>query len=285
MVLTTLSLRLRRPTDTTTHHLSLYRSIVLGLIALCLPLLAACGDAVTSGDGLLLASPGNGKGVAKGLNPSISISPSGLALSAIQGGSDPAQTVTISNSGNGTFNWSATTSAPWLLLSSVSGAVPGSLTVTAIVAGLAAGTYSTTITVAATGTTNSPQTIPVDLTVAPATSSTTTSAPSTSTSSSSFSTSSSSTSASPPITSTAPSTVAVSLAWDPVQDPSVTGYYIHYGNQSPNSPGSCTYTQSTFASSPTATISGLASGTTYYFAVSAYNGLESACSAEVWKST
>lgn len=269
MVLTTLPVRLLKTTYTRSRHLPLYRSIVLGLIALCLPLLTACGEGVNSGPGLILASPGNGKGAAKGLNPSISMSPTGLALSAIQGGSDPAQTVTISNSGNGTFDWSVSTSAPWLLLSAASGTAPGSFTATAIVAGLAAGTYSTTITVTATGTINSPQTIPVDLTITVAT-------PSISTSSSSTST---------PTTSTEPSTVAVSLAWDPVQDSSVTGYYIHYGNQSPNSSGSCTYTQSTFVSSPTATISGLASGTTYFFAVSAYNGLESACSAEVSKST
>jgi hypothetical protein len=36
-----------------------------------------------------------------------------------------------------------------------------------------------------------------------------------------------------------------------------------------------------FSSSPSVTVTGLANNTTYYFAVSAYNGLESACSAEV----
>jgi hypothetical protein len=101
--------------------------------------------------------------------------------------------------------------------------------------------------------------------------------------------STSSTSTSTSTTSTAPSAVAVSLAWDPVQDPSVTGYYVHFGMQSPHSAGSCTYTQSAFYSlaslsnklSPTVTVNGLASNTTYFFAVSAYNGLESSCSAEV----
>jgi fibronectin type III domain protein len=84
-------------------------------------------------------------------------------------------------------------------------------------------------------------------------------------------------------------TAAVILAWEPVQDSSVTGYYVHFGNQSPNSAGSCTYTQSTFyslaslanKSSPMVTLSGLASNTTYFFAVSAYNGTESTCSNEV----
>lgn len=70
-----------------------------------------------------------------------------------------------------------------------------------------------------------------------------------------------------------------SLAWDPVPD--VEGYIVHYGTSSPGSPGSCAYAQSTFTDSPAATLTGLANSTTYYFAVSAYNGMESACSAEV----
>jgi Fibronectin type III domain len=70
-----------------------------------------------------------------------------------------------------------------------------------------------------------------------------------------------------------------SLAWDPV--PNVIGYIIHYGTTTPGSPQSCAYAQSMFSSSPSVTVTGLANNTTYYFAVSAYNGLESACSAEV----
>jgi fibronectin type III domain protein len=76
-------------------------------------------------------------------------------------------------------------------------------------------------------------------------------------------------------------TASASLAWDSVSDSSVVGYIVHYGTQSPNSLGSCAYQQSTFSSSPSTTVTGLAANTTYYFAVSAYNGLESACSTEV----
>ncbi|WP_455388622.1 fibronectin type III domain-containing protein [Petrachloros mirabilis] len=79
----------------------------------------------------------------------------------------------------------------------------------------------------------------------------------------------------------ATSGVSASLAWDPVPDSSVIGYFVHYGTQSSNFAGSCAYAQSTFSSSPSATVTGLAPNTTYYFAVSAYNGLESACSSEV----
>ncbi len=72
-----------------------------------------------------------------------------------------------------------------------------------------------------------------------------------------------------------------SLAWSPVPDPSVMAYFVHYGRQSPGQPGSCAYEQSQYVGSPSATITGLEPNTLYYFTVSAYNGLESACSSEV----
>ncbi len=82
-----------------------------------------------------------------------------------------------------------------------------------------------------------------------------------------------------------PTDATVSLAWDPVNDSSVIGYYVHYGKQSPNQPGSCTYDQELFVSSNQGTVTDLDRGLTYYFAVSAYNGLESTCSNEVFTRT
>ena len=76
-----------------------------------------------------------------------------------------------------------------------------------------------------------------------------------------------------------PGPASATLAWDPVGG--VWGYFIHYGTQSPGSTGSCAYAQSAFSSTPTATVAGLAANTTYYFAVSSYNGLESTCSVEL----
>jgi hypothetical protein len=61
----------------------------------------------------------------------------------------------------------------------------------------------------------------------------------------------------------------------------VYAYFVHYGKQSAGQPGSCNYAFSTFVGSPSATITGLDPDTSYYFAVSAYNGLESSCSNEV----
>jgi len=81
--------------------------------------------------------------------------------------------------------------------------------------------------------------------------------------------------------STPPVGATASLAWSAVQDPSVTAYFVHYGRQSPNQFGSCEYERSVYVTSPSATVENLDHDTTYYFAVSAYNGLESACSNEV----
>ncbi|MEP6935632.1 MAG: fibronectin type III domain-containing protein [Nitrospirota bacterium] len=78
-----------------------------------------------------------------------------------------------------------------------------------------------------------------------------------------------------------PAGATASLAWSPIQDPSVIAYFVHYGRHSPGQPGSCTYEHSMHAASHSATITNLEPNTTYYFAVSAYNGLESPCSSEV----
>jgi hypothetical protein len=76
-------------------------------------------------------------------------------------------------------------------------------------------------------------------------------------------------------------TASVALAWDPVPDSSVYAYFVHYGKHPTGQSGQCNYTYSTFVGSPSATITGLDPNTHYFFAVSAYNGLESACSNEV----
>lgn len=77
------------------------------------------------------------------------------------------------------------------------------------------------------------------------------------------------------------SSLSVTLAWDPVPDPGVTGYVIHYGRSSPNRRGSCRYETSLFVSQPRGTVSNLRPETRYYFSVSSYNGVEGPCSEEV----
>ncbi|BFU93536.1 MAG: exported protein of unknown function [Nitrospira sp.] len=77
------------------------------------------------------------------------------------------------------------------------------------------------------------------------------------------------------------SSLNVTLVWDPVPDPSVTGYVIHYGRSSPNQRGSCRYEASLFVSQARGTVSNLRPETRYYFSVSSYNGVEGFCSEEV----
>jgi hypothetical protein len=71
------------------------------------------------------------------------------------------------------------------------------------------------------------------------------------------------------------------LTWEPVPDASILSYFVHYGRQSSMQSGSCGYERAISVDSPSATITNLDLDTRYYFAVSAYNGLESSCSNEV----
>ncbi|MDH5642374.1 MAG: fibronectin type III domain-containing protein [Nitrospira sp.] len=90
----------------------------------------------------------------------------------------------------------------------------------------------------------------------------------------------------PTVSTTATATGATAnLAWDPVNDPSVIGYYIYYGKYSPNQSGSCSYEHKQFVPSTQGTVTDLELGSTYYFAVNAYNGIEGDCSNEVSTTT
>jgi hypothetical protein len=79
----------------------------------------------------------------------------------------------------------------------------------------------------------------------------------------------------------ASATASVSLAWDRTPDSSVLAHFVYYGKASSGRSGSCKYPHSKHATSNSVTITGLEPDTLYYFAVSAYNGLESPCSNEV----
>jgi N,N-dimethylformamidase beta subunit-like protein/uncharacterized protein DUF4082/concanavalin A-like lectin/glucanase superfamily protein/fibronectin type III domain protein/Big-like domain-containing protein/BACON domain-containing protein len=100
--------------------------------------------------------------------PALSASPTSLAFNATQGGADPAaQTINVSNTGGGTLSWTAGDDASWLSVSPTSGTNNGTVTVTPSISGLAAGTYTASVTIDGGAVSGSPQTIPVTLTIAP----------------------------------------------------------------------------------------------------------------------
>lgn len=72
--------------------------------------------------------------------------------------------VTISNSGGGTLNWTSSSSATWLRRYPRSGTAPSTTKVWVDGTGLPRGTYDGRIKIWASGATNSPQTIFVHVT-------------------------------------------------------------------------------------------------------------------------
>ena len=104
--------------------------------------------------------------------PSISLSPSTLSFSGVAGGTAPtAQSIALTNPSGGTLSWTISDNAAWLTLSTGSGITTtetDSVSATVNPTGLAAGTYTAVITISATGAANTPQPIPVSLTLSPA---------------------------------------------------------------------------------------------------------------------
>jgi hypothetical protein len=100
--------------------------------------------------------------------PAIGVSPTSLSFTATKGGADPeTQTLSISNTGGGTLNWTAIDNAPWLtlltLLGQASGTGNGVMTVSVATGTMAVGTYTGSITLSATGA--STVTVPVTFTI------------------------------------------------------------------------------------------------------------------------
>ena len=97
--------------------------------------------------------------------PKLAVESSALTFQSVVGQNPASQSVSISNSGGGTLNWTASTSINWLSVRPASGTGNGTLQVAVNSASLAAGSYSSTITIAAPGAVNSPATVQVNLTV------------------------------------------------------------------------------------------------------------------------
>ncbi|MFN7920366.1 MAG: malectin domain-containing carbohydrate-binding protein [Bryobacteraceae bacterium] len=100
------------------------------------------------------------------LPATLSVTPSSLSFAALQGGSNPpAQNLAIANTGSGSISWNASADKPWLSVSPGSGSAPATLGVSVSLSGLAAGSYSGTVTVNAPGAAGAPKLIGVTLTI------------------------------------------------------------------------------------------------------------------------
>jgi hypothetical protein len=99
-------------------------------------------------------------------SPAIGVSPTSMSFSGTVGGANPpSQSLSITNTGGGTLNWTAASNQPWLSVSPASGTAPSTASVSVSIAGLATGTFNGVITVSSVGATNTPVSVPVTLTV------------------------------------------------------------------------------------------------------------------------
>ena len=105
--------------------------------------------------------------VTSSAQPSLAVSPASPSFSASTGGTAPAaQDITVKSTGAAlNYTITSTKSATWLSATPASDATPGTIRVAANPAGLVAGTYQGSVSIASTGAANTPQTVPVTLTV------------------------------------------------------------------------------------------------------------------------
>jgi len=120
-----------------------------GLILILMNSLVACSEAIRG--------------------PVIGFDPSSLSFAAKEGGQNPpSQMLEIRNAGIGAMSWSVSSDAEWLSLSPTVGTSSGEIdkvTMSVDISGMSAGAYSATITITAEKAPNTPQTVPVDLSI------------------------------------------------------------------------------------------------------------------------
>jgi M6 family metalloprotease-like protein len=103
-------------------------------------------------------------------SPAIGLTSATLTPTCDLGSDAASQTFAVFNSGGNTLSYTISDDVPWLSVSPASGTATteaDQISVTYISSGLSSGTYNGTITISDGGATNSPQTIPVTLTVQP----------------------------------------------------------------------------------------------------------------------
>ena len=94
------------------------------------------------------------------------VAPQALAFQYTAGGAVPAaQGISITNGGAGPLSWTASSGAFWMVLSAMSGNTPSALSISVNPANLAAGTYTTAVTIAPADASLSSVSIAVSLVV------------------------------------------------------------------------------------------------------------------------
>ena len=98
--------------------------------------------------------------------PIIGIDPTEINFSGFAGGANPSsQILNITNEADGDLNWSASWNSSWLTFFPFTGTAPSSPSVGASIFGLPAGIYYDTVTITGVNALNSPQLIPITLTL------------------------------------------------------------------------------------------------------------------------
>lgn len=99
-------------------------------------------------------------------NPSFAITPGSLSFTYAAGGATSgSQNLAVTSTGTALSFTAAASGGAWLSVSPASGSTPSTVKVNVNPAGMAAGSYSGTITLTSTGASNSPQTITVKLAI------------------------------------------------------------------------------------------------------------------------
>ena len=187
----------------------------------------------------------------------LDATPTMLSFQAVQGGiNPPSQVVNILKNNDRTLSWYSSDNTTWVSVSPTTGSITNSAQISVSVnpTGLAAGTYTGTVTVSVKKGGNI--SVPVTMTV----------------------TSGSAASSTTPSGSSA---TTATLSWNPSTSTNLAGYKVYRGTSSG------TYSSSVDVGNVTSyAITNLGVGTTYYFAVTAHNisGVESSFSNEVSKS-
>jgi hypothetical protein len=98
--------------------------------------------------------------------PEIALSETLFTFEATEGEkANLYDTLTITNTGGGTLNWTGANAETWLTIDPTSGAAPSDVELAVVTSGLTAGVYYDTVTISAAGATNSPQKAAVQLTI------------------------------------------------------------------------------------------------------------------------